>query len=240
MIGVENETGDAGTEIFSGLFGDGVPLSNDLVICFDYVAPQFPPVTITYQATVDADVAGGDLVNEVVSTVDNPGSAPETTSATVSVAELSVIDRIQQVRDDIDAYDADGRTVRKFLDRAVRELDDALRDRNWDDGDTLDPRRGSGVFVDLALAAGHIDRADRRTDADLSGWSSELVEVARTLAADAIEAESGASWLASYWFFRAERANTASTAILRYALAWKFATHGFWHHRGSSTTVMPT
>jgi uncharacterized repeat protein (TIGR01451 family) len=239
VIGVENEAGDAGTEIFSGLFTDDIPLSDGLVICFDYVSPQFPPVTITYQATVDADYVGGDLVNEAVTTVDNPGSAAESASATVSVAELTIRDRIRQIRDEIDAYDGDSRTADRYLDRAVRELDDALKDRNWDDENTLDNRRGAGVFVDLALAASYVERADGRTGDDLSAWSAQIVDVARTLAADAIDA-GGSSWLASYWFFRAERANSSFTAILRYGLAWQFGSSWTWFGFGSSSHRVPS
>ncbi len=239
VVGVENETGDAGTEIFAGLFGDDIPLSDGLVICFDYVSPQFPPVTITYQATVDADYAGGDLVNEVVSTVDNPGSAAETASAVVSVAELTIRERIQEVRDAIAGYDGDSRTVDRYLGKAVRELDDALKDRNWDDDDTLDRRRGAGVFVDLALAANYVERADQKTGDDLSAWAAEIVDVARTLAAEAID-DNGSSWLANYWFFRAERASSSFTAILRYGLAWQFAGSSSWFGFGSSSSRVPS
>lgn len=240
VVGVENETGDAGTEIFSGLFTDAIPLSDGLVICFDYVSPQFPPVTITYQATVDADYLGGDLVNEAVSTVDNPGAAAATASATVSVAELTVVGRIQQIRDDIAGYDSADRYVTRYLDKAVRELDDAMRSRNWDDEDTLDDRRGGAVFVDLALAASYVERADRRAADDLGPWADQMVDVARTLAADAIEVADGASWLANFWFHRADRARSSFAAILRYGLAWRFADQWGWFSHGSSSNRTPS
>ena len=220
VIGVENEAGDAGTEVFAGLFGD-VPVSDGLVVCFDYLRPVFPAVTITYQATIGDD-AEGDLVNSVVSTVDNPGSALESVSAAVTVTPFTAEELITQVRDEIAAYAATDRRVAKALRNAERELDDALRSRNWTDAGTLERRRGSQVFVDLARASLHIDLADRRTDDDLSGWNDQLVAAARLLAEDAIDA-SRHTWLAEYFFRLAEQAQSPFAAITRYGLAWKFA-----------------
>ncbi len=224
-IGVENEAGDAGTEIFSGLFADA-PISNGLVICFDYQRPQFPSVTISYQASVDADAVGGDLVNEAVSTVANPGSASEVASATVYVEPLpepTPRGLITQVRDDIAAYSSGDRQVTMALDKAEKLLDRALRDRNWIDDSTLDRRNGSSMFSDLANAAIAIQLVDYRTGDDLSVWNDDLVEAARMLATDAV-ASAQHPWLAGIFLHLGERAGSPAGAIWLFGAAWNLAT----------------
>ncbi len=223
-IGVENETGDAGTEVFSGLFGDA-PIVDDLVICFDYQRPAFPATSITYQVVVDADYPGGTLVNEAVSTVDNPGSAPEVASASVTVAPFTTRELIAQVIDEIEAYDTDDRSAARSLRAASMLLTDALSDRYWETDDSLDPRRGGVVFVELAAAARSIERADRRVGDDLSSWNTTLVIVARSQAAARIEA-SGSPWLAQFFFDLAGSSRSVPSAISRYGLAWTFAGFG--------------
>lgn len=234
-IGVENEAGDAGTEIFSGLFSDGLPVSDGLVICFDYQRPQFPPVTITYQATVDADADDGDVVNEVVSTVDNPGASVESASAPVSVSAVDLEPRpaIQAVRDQIGKYDPGDRKAAEALQSAARALDAALRDRYWDDDATLDRKRGGTVFEKLSQAVGQIGKADRRTDDDLSGWNDALVGAAHDLAAAAIDVHH-APWLAERFFEAAESVGSPRLAIRFYGIAWRFAVSHFcwWGHHG--------
>lgn len=223
-IGVENEAGDAGTEIFSGKFDGGMPVSDGLVICFDYERPGFAPVTITYQATVDADYAGGTLVNEAESTIASPGFQTETTSAAVEVSGLTPRDQIRVVRDAIHDYPSTGDWVADLrLSLAERRLTRALRDVNWIDDQTLAPRRGQRVFAQLAAAAHAIARADRRIDDDLSGWSDALVKASRELAAAALPAERS-SWAATYFFERAERTRRSYGAIVLYGVAWDFAT----------------
>lgn len=229
-IGVENETGDAGTQIFSGLFADGAPISDGLVICFDYVRPEFPPVTISYQVTIDDDFLGGDLVNEAVSTVDNPGAQPETATSVVSVPEASPRSIIEQVRDDIAAYDSPRWWGDFLLDRAEHELDQVLRDRNWDDDETLVTRRGDRVFRDLSRAAWLISMADFVDPADLSEWNDLLAGAARSIAVDAIDGGYNVYWATKY-LERGDRAWAPSLQIAYYGKAWKLAVakpRGFW------------
>ena len=220
-IGVENEAGDAGTEVFSGLFGD-MPITDDLVICFDYQRPEFPPVTITYQVVVDADYPGGDLTNEAVSVVDNPGSSPATASAVVTVPPFTTVELLEQVRDEIESFETSDRAASRSLRSAATWLTDAIDERYWETDDSLDPRRGGIVFVELAAAAGAIERADRRLDDDLSGWNTTLVIVARSQAAARIEA-SGSPTVAQFFFDLAGSARSVPVAITRYGLAWTFA-----------------
>jgi uncharacterized repeat protein (TIGR01451 family) len=221
-IGVENEAGDAGTQIFSGLFTDGVPVSDGLVICFDYQRPQFPPVTITYQATVDSGNLGGDLVNTVVSTVENPGSAAESVSATVSVPAASPREIIEFVRDQVAADASSDRHVRRWLDRAERQLDSALADRNWEDGTTLSTARGDKVFRHLVTAAAYIDLADWRSGDDLSAWNDLLVQAARTIAVAAMDGGYN-PWLSSFYLYLGDSVWLSSLKILKYGRAWEVA-----------------
>jgi uncharacterized repeat protein (TIGR01451 family) len=222
VIGVENEAGNAGTEIFSGLFAQDIPLSDGLVICFDYLRPVFPAVTIAYQATVDPDYPGGILVNDVVSTVANPGASPETVSAAVAVPGFTVRELVQQVRDDVAAYESSNRLVQAALRAALRQLDQALLDRNWDGDGNPDARRGGAVFTSAAVASLHIGLADRRTGDDLSAWNDQLVAAARTAASDALAADPG-DWLARWFFDAAERARSPLLAITKYGIAWRLA-----------------
>ncbi|MCP4360705.1 MAG: S8 family serine peptidase [Chloroflexi bacterium] len=73
-IGVENNNGTEAVNVAYGTV-DSV-ISDGLNVCFDWV-PFGDPVTITYQATVDASAASP-LTNYVDHSVDNPGSAVET------------------------------------------------------------------------------------------------------------------------------------------------------------------
>lgn len=225
VIGVENRTGDAGTEIFAGLFSDDIPLSDGLVICFDYQRPVFPTVTISYQATVDADAPAGALVNEVVSTVSNPGGAPATVSATVVVpaADPTVRELVQQVRDDVASYDSSNHLVKAALRAALRHLDHALQDRHWDADGNPARRRGTPVFAGVAAASLQIQLADRRTADDLSAWNDRLVEAARLAAANAIAARP-AKWLARQFYDAAGRMSSPPLAITTYGIAWRLAT----------------
>jgi uncharacterized repeat protein (TIGR01451 family) len=228
VIGLENEAGDDGTQVFAGLFGDS-PISNGLVICFDYERPQFPPVTISYSVTVDKEALSGTYSNQVVSTVSNHGAADETTSVDVLVdgvepPEVTARDQIQTLRDTIAEYPSTGnRSADRSLDRAVQDLDRALRDRYWSKDGGLDSRQGEAVFRWLALATNDIERADRRVDDDFSPWVDEIVAIARGLAADAI-ASTKAPGSAEYWFDRAERTDRAFWAVTFYGKAWDAAT----------------
>ncbi|MCA9980249.1 MAG: DUF4397 domain-containing protein [Anaerolineales bacterium] len=86
-IGVENADGTLGT---SYAYND-VALTDGLVICLD-LAPQVgDPMVITYQATVDADVALGTAVTNVVDhEVDAPGTKVEQSEATVNIENASL------------------------------------------------------------------------------------------------------------------------------------------------------
>lgn len=230
VIGVENEAGDAGTQLFAGLFADPMPVSDGLVVCFDYERPQFPPVTITYQATVDSGVGGVELTNTVSSTVDNPGSAAESVSATVTVPELAPRPMIQSVRDQIADYSTSDRSVRKWLRSARSDLDQALRDNYWVDDDTLNTRRGDRVFRELATAIIYIQLADHRSDDDFSAWVDDLVAAARALAVDAMNDPGYQPDRSARYLERGDRAGSARSQVLLYGLAWDAATTPPRHH----------
>ncbi len=83
-IGVENAAGDNAIAFENNGNATG-NLTNDTMICFDSVVPQ-SDVTITYQVTVDEDVALGDvLMNMVTSTTSTVNSKEATTYAGVYV-----------------------------------------------------------------------------------------------------------------------------------------------------------
>ena len=60
--------------------------------------------------------------------------------AAVEVLELSTNDLLTNVRDEADAYESGRRVVDRLVDNGVKQLEKALDQRNWDDGDTLDRR----------------------------------------------------------------------------------------------------
>ena len=82
-IGVENATGTLGT-----LYAyDDVAVTNGLIVCLDLFNQLADPVTITYQAMVDAGVADGTVLTNVVEhDNDGLGTAVETSEASVTVA----------------------------------------------------------------------------------------------------------------------------------------------------------
>ncbi|MDX1417284.1 MAG: hypothetical protein R3293_23960, partial [Candidatus Promineifilaceae bacterium] len=71
-VGVENAAGDEATALVNNGAVAGT-ISNGFMVCFDAVVPV-SEVTITYQATVDADAPLGVLWNDAISMTSNPGS----------------------------------------------------------------------------------------------------------------------------------------------------------------------
>lgn len=84
-IGAENYAGDRGTVYAHN--DANLVLQNGMAICFDWaVPPGVGDHVITYQATVDAGVAAGtELTNVVESSNTAPGSDVQTAEATVTV-----------------------------------------------------------------------------------------------------------------------------------------------------------
>jgi uncharacterized repeat protein (TIGR01451 family) len=82
-IGLENKDGTVGAQ-----YGfDDLDIVDGMAICFDQVQLGADPVTITYQATVDAEVAPlTELTNNAVHNTDNMGSMEAVASDTVRVA----------------------------------------------------------------------------------------------------------------------------------------------------------
>lgn len=80
-IGLENDDGSRGVQIAHD--DDGLQVGDGMAICFDLV-PAGEPVTLTYQATVDAfDGPAKMLVNTALHDDDAPGTKPEATSWSV-------------------------------------------------------------------------------------------------------------------------------------------------------------
>ncbi len=79
-IGVENQTGTAGTQF---AYDDAAlaTVHDGMAICFVYVPPT-TPTTITYEVTIDAGTLGL-VTNSVEHEVDNPGSEVMMTSFTL-------------------------------------------------------------------------------------------------------------------------------------------------------------
>jgi hypothetical protein len=88
-VGVENAAGTHATTLVNQQSATGT-ITDDTVVCFAYEGPTFDPHVITYQATVDADAASGDVVNEVVHDTDDPGSQPAVASASVEGDEWEI------------------------------------------------------------------------------------------------------------------------------------------------------
>ncbi|MEL7449846.1 MAG: S8 family serine peptidase [Pseudomonadota bacterium] len=78
-IGVENPTGTAGTQ-YTG------PLSDGLMICYDFVGPSVEPTILSYQLRAGAS-ADGDIEHELYNIVDNPGSREVRTTAMTTVVQ---------------------------------------------------------------------------------------------------------------------------------------------------------
>ncbi len=92
-IGLENASGTDGAEYAY----DNIAVTDGMAVCFDYSDPT-TPAEITYQVTIDGI---GMLTNDVVSTTDDPGSMPETTSVTVDIVGGPAIGFTKTVGTDI-------------------------------------------------------------------------------------------------------------------------------------------
>ncbi|WP_169792124.1 S8 family serine peptidase [Jiangella muralis] len=85
-IGTENAAGTSATALVNAGSAAGV-IANGTVVCANYAGPDLDPVVITYDVTVDADVADGTvLTNSAVHVTDNPGAQEVTVSDSVTVS----------------------------------------------------------------------------------------------------------------------------------------------------------
>ncbi|SDS11155.1 S8 family serine peptidase [Jiangella sp. DSM 45060] len=85
-IGTENAAGTSATALVNAGSAAGV-IADDTVVCANYAGPDLDPVVITYDVTVDADVADGTvLTNSAVHVTDNPGAQEVTVSDSVTVS----------------------------------------------------------------------------------------------------------------------------------------------------------
>lgn len=78
IIGIENETGTAGTS-YEG------PLSDGMMICWDYAEQPTDPTILTFQARVLPSASGGVATMEVFNRIMIPGTVEDVVTASVSV-----------------------------------------------------------------------------------------------------------------------------------------------------------
>jgi hypothetical protein len=78
IIGIENESGTAGSK-YSG------PLSDGMMICWDYADQPTDPTVLTFQARVLPSASGGEVTMEVFNRIDIDGTVEESESVTISV-----------------------------------------------------------------------------------------------------------------------------------------------------------
>ena len=109
------------------------------------------------------------------------GGLAATDDAVVNVVD-TLRGRIRDVRDALAATDG-GNHVRK----AVDHLDKALEDRNWLTENAADEKHGKKVFEEVEKALKELAKAG-----GFGAESDELIDVLRTLAADAIDAAEAA------------------------------------------------
>lgn len=85
-VGTENAAGTSATALVNAGSAADV-IADDTIVCATYDGPALDPVVITYDVTVDADVADGTvLTNSAVHVTDNPGAQEVTVSDSVTVA----------------------------------------------------------------------------------------------------------------------------------------------------------
>lgn len=89
-IGVENLAGTHGTAVVNkGNPADAI--ADGATICFDYVAPEVDPVTLSYDVTVDQDAVTGTYTNSAEHVTTNPFDEPAVTSVDVDVTGVTDI-----------------------------------------------------------------------------------------------------------------------------------------------------
>ncbi|GAA4717230.1 S8 family serine peptidase [Promicromonospora umidemergens] len=87
-IGVEDLGGTLGTAVTNA----GSPadvLADGATICFDYVAPDVEPATLSYEVTVDQDATTGTYTNSAEHVTSDPYAAPVVASTDVTVTGLA-------------------------------------------------------------------------------------------------------------------------------------------------------
>ncbi|MEM6640001.1 MAG: S8 family serine peptidase [Pseudomonadota bacterium] len=128
VIGIENETGSAGTE-FSGSLSDG------MMICWDYAEQPTDATLLTFQARVLPSASGGDATMDVFNRIMLPGSVEETVSVSTS----------------IESSDSDSDGVDDAMDNCAFRANPAQIDADADGyGNLCDGDFNDDDFVDLS------------------------------------------------------------------------------------------
>ncbi|NNC74611.1 MAG: hypothetical protein HKN93_03780, partial [Acidimicrobiia bacterium] len=243
VVGAENETGTAATQVYAG--DVGAAGLEGLVLCFDYEGPTFADVQITYSASVDKTLLdGAELTNGAISSVSNLFGADETSAVTVTVPVLEgglagvLIDGAMGTAVELVGLSTDRMEIR-YLFQAWFDLWVSSYSRLWiEDGNALDYRFGGRVFVRHASAVTHMLQAEAREGnaADgIGGVIDQLVNLDGALAelqlAKAIDTgadpgrvdAAGAALEAAY---AALEAGLPADAIGHFGTAWEEATAG--------------
>lgn len=194
-IGVENAAGDAGLSV---AFGDPQAVLDEGMVCYDWVGPEFDPVVITYQVTVDGDAPHGVASNQAVHVTDNPGDMAATAVADVAITNLAgisgdardVLNTVNDVVGDLlENRDEDERwqDVAKLW-AAQYYLNQATHSWLWRDDATLGGlgslalwymERAADALEDIHKSAGF--------DEDAEALAQAIAKAAQGLASDAID-----------------------------------------------------
>ena len=168
------------TDDRSDLDGDGIPDAidpDDDGDGVDDIADNCPVIPNTDQSNVDGD-AFGDACDEEDNRPDADGDIRP--AVTTAAAELDAI------------IASSSGSIKRVLEKAAAQLDNALKNRHWSSDNTLSTRRGAGFFNNLSVALNEIERvADSRyidsgLRAQLDAITGALLDNARLLAANQI------------------------------------------------------
>jgi hypothetical protein len=92
-IGIENLAGTLGTTVVNA--GDpSAAIADGSSVCFDYVAPDIEPETLSYEVTVDPGVITGTYTNSAEHVTSDPFDEPASVSADVAVTGLAACDEV--------------------------------------------------------------------------------------------------------------------------------------------------
>ncbi len=238
-IGVENIDGSNATAYVNAADPSNA-ISDGFMVCFDFQGPSFDPVIITYQVTVDdvnPSIGGGIVSNEVISSVDNPGSQLEVTSAEVEIIPdvVSATVVLDQVVDDLNGMIAvaEGSDYWK-LRKARLWTKRAAADKRWADEFQPNIVGGAKVFYMTRMAVAKLKKITDTSPwyLDAQALVDDLVTSSRMVATSGIDAHIATAPAAKvaraeYWLNRGNKSalrGNDGNAITRYKRSWKNVT----------------
>jgi hypothetical protein len=178
-IGLEDAAGERAITFLNQ--GDPSVLEDGMMVCFDYEGPNFDPIVIEYDVTVDMETIPGWYANEVIHINDNPGAVEGVTGYDVYVPTTMEIKDDSMYMLDWMFDDATTRWQAYRIARAQLYIERSLDPWFWSSEDFLS-KYGSRVFVYEKYATYHL--LNLGFDLEYDDWDAAFFLVDQLVLAD--------------------------------------------------------